>query len=143
MAIITNADIEQRLGSDTYVQLTDDDGDGVADVGLVDEARLGAEGELESYLAQRYQVPIDTGAQPALVGVLTSIALDLVEYRLRSRRPPVPKDAVDRHARVLEWLTGLADGSTSLPSATDLPGAATAQVIGEKRVLTRSELSDF
>ena len=29
MAYITNADIEERVGSDAYVQLTDDDGDGL------------------------------------------------------------------------------------------------------------------
>ena len=91
MAYITNADIEERLGSDTYVQLTDDDGDQVADVGVVDEARLGAEGEVNSYFARRYQVPIDLSVHGDLADLLASITLDLVEYRLRARRPPVAR----------------------------------------------------
>ena len=77
MSYVTNADIEERLGSDPYVQLTDDDGDGVADVGVVDEARLGAEGEIDSYLARRFQVPIDLTTHADLSGVLASFTLDL------------------------------------------------------------------
>ena len=65
MAYVTNEDIEQRLGSNAYVQLTDDDGDSVADVAVVDEARLGGEGEVDSYLARRFQVPIDLTTNPA------------------------------------------------------------------------------
>lgn len=147
MAYIANADIEQWLGSDAYVQLTDDNGDGMADVGVVDEARNGAEGEVDSYLAHRYQLPIDLSAHPDIAGVLASFALDLVEYRLRSRRPPVPKDAVDRHARAIEWLNRLADGTLELPSATGLATSTArgpvAETTGNQRVLSREELSDY
>ena len=73
MAYISNADIQERLGSQTYVQLTDDDGDAVADVGVVDEARLGAEGEVNSYLARRYRVPIDLAVNPELADLLATI----------------------------------------------------------------------
>ncbi|MCH8242383.1 MAG: DUF1320 family protein, partial [Planctomycetes bacterium] len=93
MAYISNADIEERVGAQTYVQLADDDGDAVADVGVVNEARLGAEGEVNSYLARRYRLPIDLAAHPELADLLATITLDLVEFRLHSRRPPV-SDAV-------------------------------------------------
>ena len=76
MAYITNADIEERLGSATYVQLADDDGDNVADVGVVDEARLGADGEVSSYLGRRFQLPIDP------VGVATCTVLSEAHARL-------------------------------------------------------------
>lgn len=147
MAYITNADIEQRLGSDTYVQLADDDGDGTADVGVVNEARIGAEGEVDSYLARRFQLPIDLAAHADIAGVLASFALDLVEYRLRLRRPPVPKDAVDRHARAIEWLKRVADGTIDLPSAAGLAAntarGPVAETTGNQRVLSRDELSDY
>jgi phage gp36-like protein len=147
MAYVTNADIEQRLGSDTYVQLTDDDGDGTADAGVVNEARIGAEGEVDSYLARRFQLPIDLSAHPDIAGVLVSFTLDLVEYRLRSRRPPVPKDAVDRHGRALEWLKGVGARTSAQPAATG-PAANTARgpvatTTGNERVLSREELSDY
>ncbi|MGB2985847.1 MAG: DUF1320 domain-containing protein [Phycisphaerae bacterium] len=145
MAYITNADIEERLGSDAYVQLTDDDGDGEADVGVVDEARLGAEGEVNSYLARRYQAPVDLTAHADLADVLASFTLDLVEYRLRARRPPVPKDILDRQARAIEWLKGVADGSLELPSATPIAGSIArgtlGAVTGDERLLSRDELS--
>ena len=147
MAYITNADIEQRLGNDTYVQLTDDDGDGTADVGVVNEARNGAEGEVDSYLARRYRLPIDLTAHADIADVLASFALDLVEYRLRSRRPPVPKDVVDRHSRALEWLERVAVGTIDLPSATCLAAntarGPVAETTGSDRVLSRDELSDY
>jgi phage gp36-like protein len=145
MSYITNADIEQRLGSAAYVQLTDDDGDGQADEGVVDEARLGAEGEVDSYLARRFQTPIDLTTHADLAGLLASFTLDLVEYRLRSRRPPVPQEVFDRHARAIEWLRGVADGSLELPSstqvATNTARGTLARAIGEERILSRQELS--
>ncbi len=147
MAYITNADIEERLGSTAYVQLADDDGDGQADVGVVDEARLGAEGEVNSFLARRYQVPIDLTVHPELSDVLKSFTLDLAEYRLRSRRPPVPPDAVRRREQASGWLTGVADGRIDLPATTSVAGNTTkgtiASVSGEDRLLSRDELSDL
>ena len=145
MAYITNADIEERLGSATYLQLADDDGDDVADVGVVDEARLGADGEVSSYLGRRFQLPIDLAVHTDLVAVLASITLDLAEYRLRLRRPPVSEAAVDRHRRALDWLGGVAAGKIALPAA--LPVARSdgtvAETFGSQRTLSREELSDF
>ena len=102
MGYITNADIEERLGTAAYVQLADDDGNGVADVGVVDEARLGAEGEANSYLGRRYSVPVSLTTHPDLADVLASFTLDLAEYRLRLRRPPVPDDARRRRDQAIE-----------------------------------------
>jgi phage gp36-like protein len=147
MGYLTNSDIEERLGSATLVQLADDDGNGIADVGIVDEARLGAEGEVNSYLARRYPTPVDLVAYPELTAVLASITLDLAEYRLRCRRPPVSDDARRRHDEAVDWLTRIADGRVVLPSLTALPASQSAGMVaagsGEERLLTRSELADF
>ena len=62
MSYLANSDIEKRLGAAAYVQLTDDEGTGSANQDRVDEARLGAEGEANSYLARRYAVPVDLSA---------------------------------------------------------------------------------
>ncbi len=147
MSYITNADIEERLGADTYVQLADDDGDGIADVGVVDEARLGAEGEIDSYLARRYQVPIDVATFPELGGLLASVTLDLVENRLRARRPPVPEATVAKWEATITWLTRVAGGEIALPSAGALPPNAArgivAETSGSDRLLSREEMSDY
>ena len=80
MAYVTNADIQERLGNDTYIQLTDDDQDGSADVGVVDEARLAGEGEVNSYLARRYHVPIDLTKHADLADLLSCIGKPPINF---------------------------------------------------------------
>ena len=87
MAYVTSEQIETRLGSVPFVQLTDDAGSGSPDLAVVDAARQAAEGEADSYLARRYAVPIDVNAHGELSALLTGVVLDLVEYRLHARRP--------------------------------------------------------
>lgn len=146
MAYISNADIEERLGAQTYVQLADDDGDAVADVGVVNEARLGAEGEVNSYLARRYRLPIDLAAHPELADLLATITLDLVEFRLHTRRPPVSDAVVQKQHRALQWLQRIADGTIDLPSLSELPAGGVrglqAGWTSADRTLSREELSD-
>jgi len=146
MAYITNTDIDLRLGHASYVQLADDDGDGAADAAVVDEARLAAEGEVNGYLALRYAAPIDLDAHPELADLLKSMALDLAEYRLRLRRPPVSEDATRRRDQTTDWLRRIAEGTVALPSLSAVATTATrgtvAQSVGAERVLSRDELKD-
>lgn len=145
MSYITNTDIELRLGAAAYVQLADDDGDGQADAAVVDEARLGAEGEVNAYLARRYRTPIDLAVHPDVADLLASSSLDLAEYRLRTRRPPIAEDARRRRDEAIDWLTRVSDGRIDLPAATVIEGSTSRGMLGaatgEKRVLTRDELS--
>ncbi len=144
MGYISNADIEERLGTASYVQLTDDTGTGEADADKVDEARLGAEGEVDSYLARRYAVPIDVTSHPELAGLLRSIALDLAEFRLHCRRPPVSEDVLRKRDATISWLSQVARGAIVLPSASALPANEAegfrAAVAGRRRVLTDDEM---
>lgn len=145
MSYITNSMLELRVGAAAYVQLADDDGDGVADVAVVDAIRLAAEGEVNSYLATRYGVPVDLAAFPELSGLLVSVTLDLAEYRLRVRRPPVPLEMLRRRAEAVDWLTNVAAGVLTLPApglpTTDSRGIVAAAV-GNDRVLTHDELTN-
>jgi len=147
MAYITNEDIENRLGAATLVQLADDDGDGEAETAVIDEARLGAEGEVDSYLAQRFQVPIDLSLHPELGGLLATLALDLAEYRLRARRPPIAADVVAKRDQVTDWLRAVARGSAQLPSAQVVaanPAAGISiSVSGAERRLQEDELERY
>lgn len=147
MAYVTNTDIEERLGTATYIQLTDDDNTGVADTDKVDEARLGAEGEVDSYLARRTAVPVDLVCCPELAAVLRSVVLDLVAYRLHGRRPPVADDIVRRRGEAIGWLERVADGRIALPAAHEPPAnAATglaAVATGAPRRATRETLRDL
>lgn len=147
MSYIINADIELRLGTARLIQLSDDSGSGAINTAVVDESRLGAEGEVDSYLARRYAVPISVTTYPQAAGVLKSASLDLAEYRLHARRREVPVGVTKKRDAALAWLARVSRGDTSLPSvspitanaATGIGGAA----IGEPRVFTRDELSGF
>jgi phage gp36-like protein len=144
MAYITNTDIEVRLGHAAYVQLADDDGNGAADTGVVDEARLAAEGEVNSFLALRHATPIDVAVYSELADLLKSVSLDLAEYRLRLRRPPVSEDARRRREQTIEWLRRIGDGTVALPSLSAVPTTTArgtiAKAIGAERLLSRGEL---
>ena len=146
MSYVNNTEIQQRVGAPAYVQLTDDDGDNVPDVAVVDEARLASEGTVNSYLARRYAVPIDLAVHADLAPLLKSITLDLVEQRLRQRRPPVPAGTTARYQEALQWLQAVADATVELPAATTVPSRTVrgpiAQTTGDDRMLSREELAD-
>ncbi len=144
MSYVANMDIEERLGTQAYVGLTDDAGTGQADADKVDEARLGAEGEVDSYLASRYAVPIDVGVHPELAGLLKSITLDLVEFRLQCRRPPVAAEVMRKRDAAMVWLRDVAGGRAKLPAESELPTSQTQslqpEALGRRRILTDDEL---
>jgi phage gp36-like protein len=147
MSYVTNAEIEARVGTAAYVALTDDSGTGTADTAKVNEARSGAEGEANSYLATRYQVPVNVAAESEVAAVLKSFVLDLAAYRLHNRRPPVPEDIVRRRGEAVQWFSRVATGVVHLPAALPLaanPALVTGrQMAGSERVMTRETLSDL
>ena len=147
MSYVTSDDVQERLGEQALIELTDDASGGSADLDKVEEAIDGAEGEVNSYLGRRYAVPVDLAAHSMIAEVLKSFVLDLVEHRLHSRRPPVSEDVRRKRSEAVAWLIRVADGDIVLPTATGLPeseGAAIpGQAVGSPRELTRDELSSL
>jgi len=146
MSYISNTDIQTRLGSAAYVQLTDDVGAGSANEAVVDEARLAAEGEVDSYLARRFATPIELARHPELADLLRSICLDLAEHRLRLRRPPIPAETTARRSAAVAWLERVASGEVELPASVQpesAGGGLAKRITGSERVLSREELADF
>jgi len=137
MSYVSNADIEKRVGPAAYVQLTDDEGTGSANEDRVDEARLGAEGEVDSYLARRHAVPVDLSGHPQVQAVLVGFVLDLAVYRLHARRPPVPQDAVRRREEAVRWLQRVAEGQVHLPAADVVEANPAGGVVAEARSAER------
>lgn len=147
MPYIINTDVELFLGTAVYIQLGDDTGSGSADVNKVNQARLGAEGEVNSYLAARYRVPVDLAGESELENVLKTFILDLVSYRLHSRRPPVPADVVRRREEAVEWLARVASGLVQLPATIARATPTSLGILAEShttpRTMTRDELNDL
>lgn len=146
MSYVTNADIQAWLGTQTYIELTDDTGSGTADAAKADEARLGAEGEANSYLATRYGVPVDVSSEQEVEAVLKSFILDLASYRLHSRRPPVPADIVRRREEAVTWFSRVASGVVQLPAALVVRENTALGIVGRTdgpgRLMTRESLED-
>jgi phage gp36-like protein len=146
MSYSSNSDIQTRLGS-KYVSLTDDSSPGMADETRVTQARQFAEAEVDSYLARRYAVPVDTAGEADLATALKAISVDLAIHRLYERRPPVPIEIVQRRTAAIGWLEGIATGSIVLPASVELAANPTrglqGQVVGKGKILTPAELADF
>lgn len=147
MAYIQNSDIGTRVGGQSLIQLADDDGDNLADAAVLDEVRLAAEGEVNSHLATRFAVPIDTIIHPELAGLLASLTLDLAEYRLRQRRPPVSMECERKRTHTLDLLRRFSNGELALPSSAQVESSSLrgslASTTGDDRVLSREELRDY
>ena len=147
MSYVTNADIESRLGTEAYIALTDDEGNGTADLTRINEARMGAEGEANSYLATRYQTPVDVSSEPEVESVLRCFVLDLVAYRLHSRRPPVPADMVRRREEAVTWLSRVASGVVQLPAIIAPAQVSSLGIVGQQttssRCMTRNSLENL
>ncbi|HPF37337.1 MAG TPA: DUF1320 domain-containing protein [Phycisphaerae bacterium] len=146
MAYLSNSDIESLLGETATIELTDDSGVGTINADVVTAARIGAEGEANSYFATRYRVPIDTTGEPDVAAVIRSFTLDLAIYRLHSRKPPIPEDIIRRRQEAITWLTNVAIGRVRLPSVVALndddPSNPPGNPAGPTRVMTRESLED-
>jgi len=147
MAYASCADVEERLGTAVYVQLTDDAGTGSADEEKVVEALAGSEGEVNSYLGRRYAVPVDPAGEAELAALLKSVALDLAVCRLHARRSPVPADVQRRREEAIQWLVRVAAGQAVLPAGAVLRDNAAlgprVGMSGDGRVMTREQLEDL
>lgn len=113
----------------------------------ITEARLGAEGEANSYLAARYATPVVLTGESEVAAVLRTFVLDLAAYRLHGRKPPIPADVVRRRGEAIEWLARVASGLVQLP-AVAAPSAPTslgalADASGGERVMTRAALEQL
>lgn len=117
MGYIVNQDIIDRVGLKAAVEVSAESGTGV-NTTVLDECRLGAEGEANGYLARRFQVPIDLVAHPDLVGVLKTKVLDIAVWQLMNRRPPADERYLKARDRAVEWLKMVSEGKIELPSST-------------------------
>lgn len=147
MSYLTNTDVTNWMGSATVIQLTDDTGSGSANEDRITEARQGAEGEANSYLATRYATPVVLTGESEVAAVLRTFVLDLAAYRLHARKPPIPADVVRRREEAIEWFARVASGLVQLP-AVAAPAVPTslgtlADSAGGERMMTRDSLEQI
>jgi phage gp36-like protein len=147
MAYITTNQLSERLGTTLYARLTDRVNGTTADPAVAQQIADEAQAEADSYLARRYQTPLDLAAHPELAPVLQLRVLDLAEYAAWKSSPFVsdpPQRVHLLYAAALTWFENVANGRLVLPASSP-PNATTAaqdppQYTSRPRAFTAEEL---
>lgn len=101
--------------------LTDSEDTGAADTTVLDEVIDDAEGVINSYLGERYRVPVDVATYTTVAPRLKSLTLDLAVWRLLVRGDRASEVKRMAHDDAIAYLEKLANGELTLPSTATLP----------------------
>lgn len=140
MSYAVETDFTARFGASELLQLTDRDGDGVADVGVLDQAISDADAEIDAYLAGRFALPLSGTVPPVLV----RIACDILRYRLWDQS--ASEEVTTRYNAAVKFLLAVSKGDirigvTPEPAATS--GADITDYQAAPRIFTRQTLDDY
>lgn len=144
MAYAAQSDITELYGEDALF-VADHDRDGVADAGAVARALDAASAEIDSYLAARYDLPLE-GSH----AVLTQLCVDIALYRMASAADVMTEERRRRYDDAIAALKRLSKGEQSLklgPSDIDGDGVEDGPqpvvISGPERIFSREKLRDY
>lgn len=141
MAYSAQNDIQEQIGEDVLISLTDDAGIGSVDESVATRAIEDADAEIDSYCGKRYTLPFST-----VPTIIRKASVDIAIYNLYSRRIGASEAIKTRYENVIRWLRDVSTGKASLgaddpdgnPPETDSP-----DVINNDRIFTSDTLSRF
>jgi phage gp36-like protein len=123
VAYSVKADVQVAIGGPERLdEVSDHDGDGVADDAVVTSAIAEADALIDSYCRIRYAVPFSS--PPEMVRRFSAAE---AAYLLKSHRGANTQDDDDKHDRRVEWLRDVGKGLAS-PGADPPPAKSTAVV---------------
>lgn len=126
MPYSTQADVERVAGgADELIELTDQDGDGVLDTAVLNDAIAAADSWIDSYAQRRYEVPFAT-----VPDVIRRYSAQEAVYRLRQDRNNLTDRDDERHEELRDWLDQLSRGDVSVGVDPE-PGPSDAHVAEE------------
>lgn len=137
------SDLEKQLPPAQLIQLTDDDGDGAADSGVVTDNITRADNEINAYCAKRYTVPF-----APVPDLIKTLSVDIAIWNLHKRRG-IERDAVNKaYARAIQLLKDIASGTASLgvtpgPAESEAGGPQVTTEVSDARVFTKETLEHF
>jgi phage gp36-like protein len=135
----TQQNLVDRFGESEIRQISDRDGDGVADAAVIAKALADASAEIDSYIGKVYALPLAT--VPARV---VDLAQDIALYKLFPSNPP--DDVRTRYEDARRFLETVAKGLAVLPDlegALPAPNAAGVEVSGPDRTFSRDSMKGF
>jgi hypothetical protein len=132
--------LQLLLSPEVLVALADDDADGIADVGVLEEALAASTREVSQAIAGVHTV---AGAAP-LPAVLADIAQTLAIERLyERRREALPGPWSQRAARARMLLEEIARGERPVEGAARAAPRIASNVTPEDRVFTTGKMGTF
>ncbi len=113
----TNDELKARfLNNAAVAHLTDTADSGVPDEDVLTEVIGHGEGDIDSYAAMKYKVPLAVADHTSLANIAKSKTLDLAVFYLYVRSNKVPDAIQVAFDKVFEWLVLLAKGEVILPT---------------------------
>ncbi len=141
MAYCTQQDLEERIGRDVLVDLTDLEGTKEVDATRVAHACDDASAEIDSYVQARYTVPFSP-VPPVIHRAAVAIAIYLL-FTARGYDKSGSDEAIaDAYRATVAWLKEVARGHATL-GVPQPPKDEGARVTAAERVFTRAKLEGF
>lgn len=143
MAYCVQADVSKRVTSATLIELTDDTGAGSVDTDNLDAAIEAADALIDSYLGDRFDLPLDDTPDRVKYA---SVAITI--YKLYARRADagMPPAVESEYTRTAEWLKEVRDGEAQIDSpaeATDRGLPIIVNPADDETVFTDDSLQNF
>lgn len=107
MSYASKADLVARFGEQELIQLTDRANADQIDDAVVDSALADADELINSYLTQRYPLPL-----PSVPAILVSRASDIARFRLYDEAPT--PEVRKRYEEAVSWLKDVAASRAGL-----------------------------
>ena len=140
MSYAASTDLVEAFGELELKQIADRDRDGIADAAVVSRALQDADELINSYLAQRYTLPL-----PSVPKVLVSRACDVARFRLHKEGGH--EEIRTRYEEAVSWLKDVVARRAGLgfPEADQQPEgegstAGLAEFTGAERRMSRESL---
>lgn len=132
MSYATLSDLILAFGEDEIVQITDRavPATGAPDAAVAERALGSAQAEIDSYIANRVQLPLAT-----VPDVLRDCACDIARHRLHGA--VVPEEVTKAYERRLAWLRDVSAGRATLGAVTQTatpPPAGLPEIVSGGRV---------
>jgi phage gp36-like protein len=137
----TLEDLKLAIDEARLLELTDDEGLGVINQARIDAAIGDAQGEVDGWLQERYDVPLDP--VPALI---KRACIDVAIPNLYSRKvETLPDVRVKRYDNAIKLLARIADGKLSLGIAVQPEETNSGKVLvtASTRIFPDTELDKF
>jgi phage gp36-like protein len=145
MATITQEQLENRLGADELVRLTDDAGARSVDADVLDRHIEEGESEILNNIGQRYQLPLASTNAATTAAVRTKL-IDAVVYRLYMHRDHRVDESIETAYRdAVKWSESIAAGRLGLIGELLLdssPAAGgTMLIVGDDATIDRDTMA--